>query len=59
MTDNLLPVQTIKAAFEALGSRVSRALRTQLGDEARLANHRNECLRLMTTVQDVRICHFG
>jgi hypothetical protein len=50
MGDNLLPLQTIKAVFEALGSRVNRALRTQLGDAARLSNHRNECLRLMTTV---------
>ena len=54
MAENpLLPLQTIQAAFEALGSRVNVALRTQVGDAARLNSVRNECLRLMVTVQAV------
>jgi hypothetical protein len=52
----VLPQRTIQAAFERIGSRVNAALRTQLGDVARLNSHRNECLRLMATVQQVK--HF-
>ena len=51
---NPLPRQTIRAAFEALGNRVRTALRTQIGDTARLNAHRNECLQLLATVEQVR-----
>ena len=48
-----LPLQTIQASYEELGVRVRTALRTQIGDAARLNAHRDECLRLMMQVQTV------
>jgi hypothetical protein len=48
-----LPVQTIYAAFEELGLRVSTALRTQVGDAVRLNSHRDDCLRLKVHVDAV------
>ena len=55
MSAGPLPRQTIRAAFTALGERVSTALRVQIGDAARLNSHRNECLQLMVTIQQVLI----
>jgi len=52
-TSQLLPWQTIQIAFEQLGRRVSTALRTQVGDKARLNFHREECLRFRLTMQMV------
>ena len=51
--ENRLPLQTIQASFEELGNRVRTALRTQIGDAARLNAHRDECLRLMMQIQTV------
>jgi hypothetical protein len=51
----VLPLHTIRLAFEDLGRRVSTALRTQVGDAARLNLHRNECLRLIATVETVSV----
>jgi hypothetical protein len=56
-----LPLQTIQASYEELGMRVRTALRTQIGDAARLNAHRDECLRLMMQVQAVSVmstCRF-
>jgi len=49
----VLPQQNIHAAFEALGERVNSALRTQIGDAARLNAHQDDCLRLYSTVGQV------
>jgi hypothetical protein len=48
-----LQLQSIRAAVKEVGDRVHQALRTQIGDVARLGAQRNECLRLMVTVQQV------
>jgi hypothetical protein len=48
-----LPLQTIRQAAVELGIRVNGALRTQVGDVARLKAHRDECLRFMITVHEV------
>lgn len=45
-----IPIQTIRAAYTEIGQRVNIALRTQIGDAARLGAQRNECLRLLTLV---------
>jgi hypothetical protein len=50
-----LLLQTIQASYEELGMRVRTALRTQIGDAARLNAHQDECLRLMMRVQTVSI----
>jgi len=56
-TNPPLPLQTIRTAIAELTTRVNRALRTQVGDMARLHAHRDECLRLMVTVQQVSTCY--
>ena len=53
---SLLPLYTIRTAVTEIGDRVSQALKTQVGDVARLQAHRNECLRLMIVVQQVCSC---
>ena len=54
-----LPLQTIQASFDELGSRVRTALRTQIGDAARLNAHRDECLRLMMQIQTVSTTEYN
>jgi hypothetical protein len=49
-----LPVNTIRMAFQEQGRRVTTALRTQIGDAARLGECRLECIRLMNLVEQVR-----
>jgi hypothetical protein len=44
------PLQTIRAAYAELGRRVTVALRTQIGDHARLGEERRHCLRLSALV---------
>lgn len=39
-----LPVQTIYQAFDDLGRHVYQALRTQVGDAARLEEQKRQCL---------------
>lgn len=46
-------VQNIHTAFEELGVQVSRTLRTQLGDAARLNEQKRRCLQFLTHVQQV------
>jgi hypothetical protein len=48
-----VPIQTIRAAYTEIGRRVNIALRTQVGDAARLREQRQECLRLLTLVGQV------
>lgn len=40
------PLQTIRAAYAELGRRVTIAIRTQIGDHARLGEEQRHCLRL-------------
>ena len=54
-----LPLQTIQASFDELGSRVRTALRTQIGDAARLNAHRDECLQLMMQIQTVSTTEYN
>lgn len=49
-----VPLYTIRTAVTELGHRVSLALRTQLGDRARLQNERTHCQRLLSLVSQVR-----
>ncbi|KIK74587.1 hypothetical protein PAXRUDRAFT_533799 [Paxillus rubicundulus Ve08.2h10] len=49
-TNTTIPLQTIRIAFEELGRRVTIALRTQIGDTARLGEHRRERLRFSALV---------
>jgi len=51
--DPVLPMQTIRLAYEELCLRVNTALRTQIGDAARLKAHRDDCLYLMAHVHTV------
>jgi hypothetical protein len=51
-----IPAQTIRAAYTEIGRRVNTALRTQVGDAARLGEQRRECLRLLTLVGQVSLC---
>jgi hypothetical protein len=48
-----MQMQNIRLAFEDLGTRVNQALRTQIGDAARLNAHRDECLRLSIHIHAV------
>lgn len=48
-----LPLHTIRAAFTELGQSVHIALRTQMGDAARLGVQRNDCLRLLGLTEQV------
>lgn len=54
VVNHLLPVDNIRAAYHLLEERVVTALRTQLGDAARLANVRSQALSLLQTSQPVR-----
>jgi hypothetical protein len=49
-----LPLQSIRAAYAELGNRVRVALRTQIGDEARLNAHKAECFQMLGYVDQVR-----
>jgi len=48
-----LPLHTIRAAFTELGRSVSVALRTQMGDTARLGVQKQDCLRLLGLTEQV------
>jgi hypothetical protein len=48
-----LPLHTIRAAFTELGRSVSVALRTQMGDTARLGVQKRDCLRLLGLTEQV------
>lgn len=48
------PLHTIRAAFAELSRRVSVALRTQLGDTARLQHERTHCQRLLSLLPQAR-----
>ena len=55
-----VPLYTIRIAFTELGRRVSLALRTQLGDTARLQDKHSHCQRLLSLIFQVNIallCH--
>ena len=49
-----LQVQTIRATYAELGRRVHVALRTQIGDAARLNAQRVECFQMLGYVEQVR-----
>jgi hypothetical protein len=51
-----IPLSTIRLAFREQGRRVDVALRTQVGDAARLGEHRLECLRLLSLAEQVNLC---
>jgi hypothetical protein len=46
-----LPLLTIRAAYAELGRSVDVALRTQMGDAARLGVQRLDCLRLLALTE--------
>ena len=48
-----LLIQNIRTAFLELGSEVSSALQTQVGDAARLREHKRRCLRFLEHVGPV------
>ena len=48
-------LQNIHTAFRELGTQVTRALRTQLGDAARLNEQKRICLQFLTHIQQVRL----
>lgn len=52
-----LPVQNIYHSFTELGNRVHRALRTQLGDQARLNEEKHICLQFLEQINQVRETH--
>lgn len=50
--------QNIRTAFLELGAEVSRALQTQVGDAARLREHKRRCLQFLENVGPVcSICN--
>jgi hypothetical protein len=51
-----LLIQNIRTAFLELGSEVSRALQTQVGDAARLREHKRRCLQFLEHVGPVCSC---
>jgi hypothetical protein len=53
-----LPLQSIRAAYAELGNRVRVALRTQIGDEARLNAHKVECFQMLGYVDQVRTADY-
>jgi hypothetical protein len=53
-----LALHTIRLAYRELGSRVNRAIHTQVGDEARLNEQAGDAHRLMTALQVVQV-HFS
>jgi hypothetical protein len=46
-----LALHTIRLAYRELGSRVNRAIHTQVGDEARLNEQAGDAHRLMTALE--------
>lgn len=52
-----LPLQTIRAAYAELGRSVHIALRTQMGDAARLGVQRIDCFRLLALTAQVSSNH--
>lgn len=48
-----LPLSTIHVAFEEWGRSVNVALRTQMGDAARLGVQKTDCLRLLALTDQV------
>ena len=48
-------LQNIHTAFQELGTQVTRALRTQLGDAAQLNEQKRICLQFLTHIQQVRL----
>lgn len=50
-----LPLQTVRLAFVELCRSVDIALRTQIGDAARLEVSKQDCLRFFITVEQVHI----
>lgn len=53
VVNHLPPVDNIRLAYYALEGRVTTALRTQLGDAARLGNIRAQALSLLQNAQPV------
>ena len=49
-----LALHTIRLAYKELGSRVNRAIHTQVGDEARLNEQAGDAHRLMAALELVR-----
>ena len=45
----------IRLAYLELGDGVSRALHTQVGDAARLNEHKRRCLQFLQDIQQVRV----
>ncbi len=43
--------QNLAVRFQELGSAVASALRTQLGDAARLNEHKRQCLQFLSILQ--------
>ena len=52
-----LPLSTIHVAFEELGQSVHVALRTQMGDAARLGVQKMDCLQLLALMDQVSGFH--
>ena len=50
-----LALHTIRLAYRELGSRVNRAIHTQVGDEARLNEQAGDAYRLMTAIELVQV----
>ena len=48
-----LPITSITTAYTLLGTQVESALRTQMGDAARLAEQKRLCLMFLSHVQQV------
>ena len=48
------PLDNFRAAYVTLNDRVIRALRTQLGDAARLGDQRSEALLLLQRANEAR-----
>jgi|SRR5882762_1444091 hypothetical protein len=48
-----VPLHTIRAAHTELGRSVGIALRTQMGDAARLGVQKQDCLRLLALTEQV------
>jgi hypothetical protein len=50
-----LALHTLRLAYRELGSRVNRAIHTQVGDEARLNEQTGDAHRLITALQLVQL----
>lgn len=51
MSTNLIPLHTIRQAFNELGALVIRVSRSQMGDAARLHEHQRECTSLINLAE--------